>query len=63
MNDDKIGYRKDASSNTTFFLEAHARFFRLLMKGIFDPYVITLISLITVEVGINMEGIQKLQNQ
>ena len=35
MND----YRKVASSNT-FRLEAHAGFFRLLMKGIFDPYVL-----------------------
>ena len=30
-------YRKVASSNTSR-LEAHAGFFRLLMKGIFDPY-------------------------
>ena len=30
---------KVASSNTTR-LEAHAGFFRLLMKGIFDPYVL-----------------------
>ena len=29
-------YRTVASSNT-FRLEAHAGFFRLLMKGIFDP--------------------------
>ena len=29
-------YRKVASSNTSC-LEAHAGFFRLLMKGIFDP--------------------------
>ena len=29
-------YRKVASSNT-FRLEAHAGFFRLVMKGIFDP--------------------------
>ena len=33
------GYRKVASSNTSC-LEAHAGFFRLLMKGIFDPYVL-----------------------
>ena len=32
-------YRKVASSNT-YRLEAHAGFFRLLMKGIFDPYVL-----------------------
>ena len=32
-------YRKVASSNTSR-LEAHAGFFRLLMKGIFDPYVL-----------------------
>ena len=32
-------YRKIASSNTSH-LEAHASFFRLLMKGIFDPYVL-----------------------
>ena len=32
-------YRKVASSNTSR-LEAHASFFRLLMKGIFDPYVL-----------------------
>ena len=32
-------YPKVASSNT-FRLEAHAGFFRLLMKGIFDPYVL-----------------------
>ena len=31
-------YRKFASSNT-YHLEAYAGFFRLLMKGIFDPYV------------------------
>ena len=31
-------YRKVASSNMSC-LEAHAGFFRLLMKGIFDPYV------------------------
>ena len=33
----KIKYCKVASSNT-FRLEAHAGFFRLLMKGIFVPY-------------------------
>ena len=32
-------YRKVASSNTSR-LEAHAGFFRFLMKGIFDPYVL-----------------------
>ena len=32
-------YRKVASSNTSR-LEAHAVFFRLLMNGIFDPYVL-----------------------
>ena len=32
-------YRKVASSNMSR-LEAHAGFFRLLMKGIFDPYVL-----------------------
>ena len=31
-------YSKVTSSNTSG-LEAHADFFRLLMKGIFDPYV------------------------
>ena len=30
-------YQKVTSSNTSC-LEAHAGFFRLLMKGIFDPY-------------------------
>ena len=34
-------YRKLASSNMSH-LEAHAGFFRLLMKGIFDPYHPTL---------------------
>ena len=33
-------YRKIASSNTSR-LEAHAGFFRLLMKGIFDPNVLS----------------------
>ena len=32
-------YRKVASSNKSR-LEAHAGFFTLLMKGIFDPYVL-----------------------
>ena len=32
-------YRKVVSSNTSY-LEAHAGFFRLLMKGVFDPYVL-----------------------
>ena len=35
----KIKYRKVASSNTSR-LEAHAGFFRLFMKRIFDPYVL-----------------------
>ena len=35
-------YRKVASSNTSY-LEAHAGFFRLLMKGIFDTYVLCLL--------------------
>ena len=34
-----IVYRKVVSSNTSC-LEAHAGFFRLLMKGIFDPYAL-----------------------
>ena len=33
-------YRKVASSNMSC-LEAHAGFFKLLMKVIFDPYVLT----------------------
>jgi DNA-binding CsgD family transcriptional regulator len=32
-------YRKVERSNRSH-LEAHAGFFRLLMKGIFDPYVL-----------------------
>ena len=32
-------YRKVASSNTSH-VESHAGFFRLLMKRIFDPYVL-----------------------
>ena len=32
-------YRKVTSSNLSH-LETHAGFFRLLMKGIFDPYVL-----------------------
>ena len=32
-------YRKVASSNTSR-LEPHAGYFRFLMKGIFDPYVL-----------------------
>ena len=36
---DYINYGKVASSNTSC-LEAHAGFFRLLMNGIFDPYVL-----------------------
>ena len=35
----KLSYLKVASSNTSR-LEAHAGFFRLLMKGIFDPYLL-----------------------
>ena len=35
---DQSSYRKVASSNTSR-LEAHAGFCRLLVKGIFDPYV------------------------
>ena len=34
-----IEYRIVESSNSSC-LEAHAGFFRLLMKGIFDPYVL-----------------------
>ena len=34
-----VTYHKVASSNT-YRLEAHAGFFRLLVKGIFDPYVL-----------------------
>ena len=34
----KENYRKVPSSNMSC-LEAHPGFFRLLMKGIFDPYV------------------------
>ena len=36
----KIHYHKVASSNMSC-LEAHAGFFRLLMKGIFDPYILS----------------------
>ena len=35
----KCYYRKVGSSKTSR-LEAHARFFRLLKNGIFDPYVL-----------------------
>ena len=35
----KYKYRKVTSYNTSR-LEAHAGFFRLLMKGIFDSYVL-----------------------
>ena len=38
LHSDCTNYRKVASSNTSH-LEAHAGFFRLLMKGIFDPYM------------------------
>ena len=34
-----LDYRKVVSSNTSR-LEAHEGFFKLLMKGIFDPYVL-----------------------
>ena len=37
--ENNCAYRKVASSNTSC-LEALAGFFRLLMKGIFDPYVL-----------------------
>ena len=36
-------YSKVASSNMSR-LEAHAGYFRLLMKGIFDPYVLDLLT-------------------
>ena len=35
---DSNEYRKVASSNKSL-LETHAGFFRLLMKGMFDPYI------------------------
>ena len=35
----QITYRKVVSSNTSR-LDAHAGFFRLLVKGIFNPYVL-----------------------
>ena len=35
---ERLVYCKVASSNTSG-LEAHAGFFRLLLRGIFDPYV------------------------
>ena len=35
----KFIYRKVTSCNSSC-LEAHAGFFRLIMKGIFDPYVL-----------------------
>ena len=38
IHHNKMKYRKVASCNTSR-LEAHAGLFRLLMKGIFDPYV------------------------
>ena len=34
-----VAYREVVSSNTSH-IEAHAGFFRLLVKGIFDPYVL-----------------------
>ena len=34
-----LNYRKVASSNTSC-LEAHADFFKLLVKGFLDPYVL-----------------------
>ena len=36
---DTVKYCKVLSFNTSH-LEAHTGFFRLLMKGIFDPYVL-----------------------
>ena len=39
IGDQNCAYRKVASSNTSR-LEAHAAFCRLLMKGIFEPYVL-----------------------
>ena len=39
VNLQKSTYRKVTSSNTSH-REVHAGFFRLLMKGIFDPYVL-----------------------
>ena len=38
-NQQLLTYRKVASSKTSH-LEAHADFFRLFMKGIFDAYVL-----------------------
>ena len=38
-------------------------FFMYFKKKFTPPSSLTLISLITVEVGINVEGVQKLQNQ
>jgi len=40
----KCKYRKVASSNMSY-LETHASFFRLLMKGIFYPYVLCTVPL------------------
>ena len=39
ISDQGLNYRKIASSNTSRF-EAHEGFFRLLMKGIFNPYAL-----------------------
>ena len=39
QNKKNTNYRKVVSSNTSC-LEANKGFFRLLMKGIFDPYVL-----------------------
>ena len=39
IDHEQNAYRKVASSNMSC-LEAHAVFFRLLMKEIFDPYVL-----------------------
>ena len=39
ISSNNLTYRKVTSSNTSH-LEAHAGFFRLLMKGIFNPYVL-----------------------
>jgi cadmium resistance protein CadD (predicted permease) len=44
-------YRKVASSNTSY-LEAHAGFFRLLMKGIFDAFGKKYISELVMRVSI-----------
>ena len=43
-----FSYRKVLSSNTSH-LEAHAGFFRLLMKRIFDPYVLCTANVFPIE--------------